>query len=506
MVDGKPSRSSRVDAKKESSPRNDGQTHSAIASGRSLGNIRIINALQHTERDVFYSTYWESQCLPALHPLFHSISCLASDKPMLKDAILALSSCNLSRLSAEKRLFQTGNMGSFSPSLIHQTRSQLYYSSAIRKFTSLDPLESRQNTAIILAVQVLFAYFESSMGNFHGFNCHVQGMSDFLKTTPSVSTDITIQSILTAWMQVRFVVWWARAYFSSLDIQQQILSVPLPTLLPGFAASLDERRVEVLGIMCESHRLNFASLFQYWDPGPVSCLENDTNQGSSHIQLAEESEKMDKWLSRLPSSEEPTKTNVYAASSNAVDDNRNALYFLSHKAALNYAYYVVGRIMQCKSLLRNLQSLNSQIIGHECHEEEYWIRLLLRIATGTNLRTSLTENNYTIGFTGLLLAAILRCQNISLGIEIQDWLGALAELQPTEEGAFPVYQTLGVVKAINFQKSIGRDVFAITLPLDDGGGMPKFTAYSSQLITTLVFYGKSNITGDLFAECVTIKM
>ncbi|KAF7593661.1 hypothetical protein BBP40_011067 [Aspergillus hancockii] len=88
----------------------------------------------------------------------------------------------------------------------------------------------------------------------------------------------------------------------------------------------------------------------------------------------------------------------------------------------------------------------------------------------------------------------------------KNWLQALKDLHPTEEGAFPVYQTLGIVKVINQQRMVGRDVFAITQPVDDGGGTPKITAYNSQSIRSLLFHGKCRRLNRLFEECFTISV
>ncbi|RAL03197.1 Zn(II)2Cys6 transcription factor domain-containing protein [Aspergillus ibericus CBS 121593] len=468
-------------------------------------NIDIIQSLQHVERDVFYSTYWEDSCLPALHPLFHWTSRLAAQHPILNDAILALSSCNLSRQHAERRTSSINSMGPFSPSLVHQTRSQLYYSSAIKRFTALNELDYQQNATIVLAVLILFAYVESSMGNFHGFNCHVEGITRLLFELPEASNDSMINALLTSWMQVRYVVWWARAYFSSIDVHQQLPSIHLPRSLTG--NSPHERRVTVLSIMCESHRISCQSILEHWSrsmgPENPSLDVNDQEYKRCCFLLNEEGKRLNEWLGSLPPSEQPIYTDAVRHIGEC-DDSTPAIYFQTHDAALSFAYYVVARIMQGTGILRNLHTRDPEDLGHECCEEEPWVRMLLQIAKGVDMRTSLTRNNYTIGFSGLLLAALLRCQNPALCREIQNWLQHLQDLQPTEEGAFPVYQTLGVVKAINQQRVMGRDIFAVTQPLDDGGGTPKLTSYNSQSIDILLFHGKSHVSGQLFTDFVCI--
>lgn len=478
----------------------------------SVGSIDLIKSLQHSERDIFYSTIWEDYCLPAMHPMFTLLSGCCGRDQMLRDATLALSSCTFSRLHPEKKSSTASHMGSFSPDLVHQTRSQLYYSSAIQQFTLLSEDDCRKNLPGVLTVLTIFAYIESSMGNFHGFYCHDQGMLTLLLQLHTNSEDSTLQALIAAWMQVRFVVWWARAHFCSMEVLRRLPSVLSPMILTSGLSSIQERRAMVLSIMCESHRLNFRTLMAHWDVGDPEHLVNqemlseDEDHETAYFLLNDQAQALDRWTEQLPSSDLPIQSHDTSEENDETDSGDSPLRFQSHEAAMNFAYYVIARIMQCTGLLRVLQTRESSYIKYEFHEEEAWTRLLLRIARGTNMQTSLRMNNYTIGFSGLLLTALLRCQSQSLGAEVQSWLQSLADLKPTEEGAFPLYQTLGIVKSINQQKVIRRDVLGLTQPVDDSGGMPKFSAYNSQPISTLLFHGIDQLSGDLFTECVSIDL
>jgi hypothetical protein len=109
-----------------------------------LPNIALTVSLQRSEREIFYSAYWELECLPALHPMLRSMSKTSADFPAFKDAVLALSSCNLSRMNSECRSWdEIDYMGAYSPNATHQSRSQQYYSSAIQRFTKLSQSECR---------------------------------------------------------------------------------------------------------------------------------------------------------------------------------------------------------------------------------------------------------------------------------------------------------------------------------------------------------------------------
>ncbi|CAG7916257.1 unnamed protein product [Penicillium olsonii] len=459
-------------------------------------NGSLIRSLQHTERDVFYSTYWEDRCLPALPPMFHAISGLLDCAP-LKGAVLALSACNISRIQAERKSSASMTSSSaYQPSLQHQTRSQLYYSSAIKNFTALTAQDYHNNLRLVLAILVTFGYIESSMGNFDGFYCHVQGLSGFLVEQRQYTEDPIIRDLLAAWFQSQFLVWWARTYFSSLTVQRQLPSIHLPAILSQSPGSLHERRAVVLGILCESHLVNTRETLGHWDQSELRSValpesSHDETKPLWAAQLEDASKRLDTWALNLPPSEHPIKAEISSTSH---------ILFKSHDAALNFAYYATARTMQCLSFLYSLQTNDTQGILNGCYETEGWISLLLDIARGVDLHASITMNTYTIGFSSLLLAASLRCQDLSLGMKIEQWLQNLESIQPTEEGAFPVYQTLAVVKAINRQRMLGRDIFGVSQPVDDGGGTPKFHGYNSQMIRSLLMHGRCRSSGEFFTE------
>ncbi|KAI3012307.1 transcriptional regulator family: Fungal Specific TF [Aspergillus niger] len=487
----------------ETTPTPAGDQTSAVRAAQdvpSIGSYDIIRSLQTTDRDIFYTTYWEGSCLPALHPIFKFATSLAAGHPILNDALLALSACNIGRIQAEHRTESSGSMCSLSPSLVHQTRSHLYYSSAIQKLAIMQSQDYHQDPTTILIVLVLFAHLEQAMGNFQGFYTHVRGMMNLLEWHDGVK-DAATKSLLASWMQIRYVVWWARAYFSSIEVCQHLPSIPLPASLLDVPQTLHERRVKVLSIMCESHRLNFNAVLQQFrnlQSDDASGFDVDERYVYCTALLHQEAAKLDAWVLQLPPSEQP----IYELS----DTNGTTIRFQSHDAALNYAYYAVARAMQCTGVLQLLYSSDTPQHERECNEEEYWVQTLVRIAQWSDMQTSITKNSYTIGFSGLLLAGILRCQSLAVGLEIQDWLQALINLQPTEEGAFPIYQTFHVVKIINQQRAIGRDIFAVTQPVDDGGGTPKLTGYNSQSITSLLFHGKYQNLDCLFQECISLDV
>ncbi|KAK9254852.1 hypothetical protein V1507DRAFT_441512 [Lipomyces tetrasporus] len=292
-----------------------------------------MKSLQRLDMDIFYSTYWEDYCLPALHPTFRAASQFVDDFPALKAAILTLSSCNFGRMQTEH----------LAPTLMARSCVEL------GKRTRSDP--------------------------------------------PS-------KALLVAWMQCRFQVWWARTYFSSLEVQLQQRSVLLPRGLQESFEHLHERRVAVLSILCESHQLNFKATLRHWDcqnaknsgPGTERSNWPDEEEIEKYCTLlAEETKKLDNWFAHLPPSERPLDIGLSSGDRQAHAPIEPVL-FQSQDAALNYAYYAVSRIMQCVGFLHLLRARDPQYIGHECDEARPWIRLLLGVVQGTNPRISICRN------------------------------------------------------------------------------------------------------------------
>jgi hypothetical protein len=85
-----------------------------------------------------------------------------------------------------------------------------------------------KDTTVVVAVLTLFAYIVASVSKFEGFRCHVNGMSRLLESHPEILNNPVNKALILTWMQIRFVNWWSRAYFSSLDVHRACL----PSLYP----------------------------------------------------------------------------------------------------------------------------------------------------------------------------------------------------------------------------------------------------------------------------------
>lgn len=404
---------------------------------------------------------------------------------LLKHSILALSACNLSRSRPERdRHIPSKNDTTltYRPHRQHQATSQYYYTSALGQVAKIindtPPLQTSQDT--LLAVLVVFCYIESTMGTFPGFNCHAQGIVKFIQATgvrnsdSASATDIS-HRMLSAYLHSRYQSWWRRLHFSSFEYQRRQPSMALSDDVVSILWSVDAKRTLVTAILCESYRLNIIASLKRWED--LSC---DVSEYIS--MLEDESRKLDDWESRLLLSEFPTEPLDHTEDGFLTV---NSLLFTSHDNAMNYAYYVVARIMQCTDTLLH----PNQQLPNETKTTTYWLTILLRIIAGLHKASCARANVYSIGISSLLLACLPRCLDTNIGSWIETWMLDLLESSVLEEGSFPVAQALAVASLVNSERNSGNQVCAIGLVEDDGGGGGKFDSYSSQYIDRVVVRG-----------------
>lgn len=209
-------------------------------------------------------------------------------------------------------------------------------------------------------------------------------------------------------------------------------------------------------------------------------FEDQDSDVSEYIAMLEnQGQKLDDWESRLLPLELPAEP---------LEDEFSTirpLLFTSHDNAMNYAYYVVARIMQCTDNLVNLK----RQMPDKTQNTAYWLTILLRVIAGLDKTSCSRLNIYSIGVSSLLLACLPRCPDPAIGSWIEAWLLDLLASSVLEEGSFPVAQALAVARLVNGERNAGNEVCAIGLVEDDGGGGGKYDSYNSQFIDRVVVRG-----------------
>ena len=474
--------------------------HPALSYMPSLPSPIMLRSLHRSERKLIYLSYWEKSCVQALQQTLRRIIVIANEYEPLNQALLALSACNLSRSSPERGISDASfAQVIYRPRSDHLFSSQQYYVNAVGQVaTMIHKNAIPPSPSHTLAALVLFCNLELAMGNFAGFDCHAQGISNYIRSQYSaVSSDPLGRELTAAWVQGKNHIWWLRMNFSSFSVQLSQSSLCPPSDISSIIHSIDARRARVTSILCESYRLNAIVLLQ------LALYE----QGRPHISLDKciaalklESKKLDDWHSSLSKAELPIE---YASDLDLIDQGHiRPLRFKSHGFAMNYAYYVSSRMMQCTGLFYQFQ--NFQTGEHE-KDVIYWMTMLLRIVAGLDKLECVMKNVYSIGASSLLLPCLFRCHTLPFGRWVEKWLYEWDELSIHEEGSFPIIQALEVVRLANKEKAKGNTIYAIALPEDDGGGSGKFASYQSQCVEKIVLMGRKS-SGELYYELIPLDI
>lgn len=475
-----------------------------IRSSRSVAHSSLTQHDISVDWTSIYKGYWGNNCLSALHPVFHKITDLISQVPVLEDAIVALAACNLSRSSPKPKSPGVAGNVSYQPHPEHWASSQQHYRSALTATRHMtEAVTQGMDPQITMTILVLFSCLESSIGNFLRFHNHSRGIANLIRRlSTGLDPTSSMTDILAAWMQTRYHSWWIRLYFSTFTFQLEQSSLSAPAFLEDNIESNSVRRAMILSILCESHRLHQKMLLGTFllasDQTTINL--NSTDQwykaGMYRELLTLQAEKLIIWEQNLPLADLPASLEGEVQYLFPEGLLVTPLQFSSHNAAMNYAYFISARLMQDAPI---------DLSGEHITDSDHWVFLLLRITAGIDRQTCLRDNTYTIGLSSLLLAALLHTCSLDIGIWIEDWLQGFqknAQSPALEEGSFPLAQITTVVSVINQQRRLGRNVFAVSQAEDDGGGNGKVDSYDSQDIKVVWLHGRERATGARFQEPV----
>lgn len=497
-------------------------SHLQSATGLSVGFTPSCLPQQRTN-DVFkfYMSAWKVHCLPALNLAFEFMA-VRGQSSLITDTMATLAANRLSRKLPQRRFFSTSDSPwfAFRPDSGHECLSSELYGSALRKMLCWSSEEFDLYPMLAFVALVLFCYVESSMGNFKEFYIHSQGVEKLLKKSSHLVFPHGA-GLLAAWVEVKMQNWWRRAYFGVPEFFQDYSDPLLDPKLQLILNTDSGRTATILWILCESHRLNTAARIACWAKQPNKGLTtrkgtgfiNNAPPASEHTVLLGEfaalmevySEKLDMWRAFFPDWMELTGNPNRPMYQDLRSPQNEAIYFSSHKLAMNMAYYVVARVMHCSGPLQSFAGASIHNIDEMYEEIEAWIFILLRIAAGISWEECACLNAYTIGFAGLLLSCTLCSRRLETGLWIQEWLENRLEPDRFEEGNFPVFQILDAVRLINRERRNGVDVVSLFQTVDDGGGRGKFGSYSSQLIRSMLVYGRCRSTGELISYHVSMR-
>lgn len=471
-----------------------------------------------------YMNSWGTECVPTLHTLFLRLQSSRDQSRMLEMAMKALAACHLSRRSFREQ--RTGDwrlpLSRAIPDFDHEALAHQFYGVAMRKIRQWSP-SSATTPSTTLAVMILLCCLESLMGNFEAFSLHSSGVQKMLEadTSPIGENDGSRSDLLAAWTQARMHNWWLRFHFSSPAMHGNSTTLSLPREV--LAESRTHTRLTILHALCELYRLQHTSLARLWydvqtvDPFPHSNItwyhagssmldkwscSRTMSYGVASDSLMDIRRSLDEWHAHLSSTEMPIDTTCGRCD---VGPSRpdslqiQPVRFATHLAAMNYAYYCAARVMTCSGATGLPCSVHHDSNNHGA-DKDHWMTILLQLAAGLNWSDCLRFNIHTIGIASLLFACVIRSTNPAVGAWVEDWMNQQGVSEDSEEGSFPNLQVLQALRLVNAERRAGRDVLAIYQPKDDGGGIGKYGAYTSQNITCFLIFGRCRGTGRLYSR------
>ncbi|KAJ3485024.1 hypothetical protein NLG97_g6908 [Lecanicillium saksenae] len=352
------------------------------------------------------------------------------------------------------------------------------------------------------------------MGSFQTFGLHFDGATKLIENfaAGALVQDSSARGLLEPLVEARMQIWWRRVYFGTPEFHRHRPKVALDPLIKSIAV-FETRRTAILLILCESHRINNSAIIAHWDRNYVadagelrtSAADGYSRQsfGSFDQHISLEKGRLEAWCQKYPFSgmmeDEEVPTDKTGQSLQL-----RPLHMGSHTEAMNMVYYVASRVLQSSGPLNSLFLETSEDIRMQYSEAEAWIHFLLRVLADMEWKDCVRYNMYTVGITGVLLACLLRSHSPWIGQWCETWLQGCLDGSSFEEGSFPTFQTLKIIRLVNEERKEGRDVFGLFQTVEDGGGSGKFGSYQSQALSSLLLYSRCRKTGRLLSYCITI--
>ncbi|KAM3523356.1 hypothetical protein MY4038_008224, partial [Beauveria bassiana] len=315
--------------------------------------------------------------------------------PLFVDIMAAVSASHLSRTSPQRRLLMGPGMReqNFRPNTGHESVSQEIYGSVMKKMARWSVQDFGAHPILGLAVITVFCLIESAMGSFQAFGLHYDGAISLIKDLGLAARGIAQRgqacTLLATLVEIRMQMWWRRVYFGTRDFHRNRPKVSLDPVF-SHVSGFESRRASILSILCESHRINNAAIIAHWDlychADSGSLLGDDTTGSLQQMiepfaqKIRYEKDRLDAWDLLFSLSGRVEDTDMLHAT--AATLKVRPLHMPSHTEAMDYAYYIASRVLQCPGPLYSLYTQRSEEMRKRYTEVESWIHLLLRVVAG----------------------------------------------------------------------------------------------------------------------------
>lgn len=350
----------------------------------------------------------------------------------------------------------------------HLLNSLEFFGSAMRQIAKSSPAEYMADPITLLSVLILFCYLESARGHFTEFSFHSRAIQEIVTRTavqPLMEMDgVHGARLLSAYAQTRMHNWWLKVIFSDPEtLESQDISFE-----PEMRSHLNiatNRRTFVLSVLCQSYRISLMAIIRQAKRSPRANLADDCVLQAYYDSIQVQQQVATDWHALVAVHDLPIEgyeDGQLASGPDTLSLNVKPVHFNSHTAAMNYAYYVTARVIQCSGVYGSPVLEPHFLPKADMTTTRFWAELLLRIAAGLDWERCLLLNRHTIGISSLLVACALRCPELDISLWIEDWLGRrCAKSERVHEGSVLLERALQMMQLINRKRLIGRDALAI---------------------------------------------
>ncbi|RDW58354.1 hypothetical protein BP5796_12284 [Coleophoma crateriformis] len=482
-----------------------------------------------------YLKYWRKDMLGKLPAPYKQIEYLVDDCPALRPSIIALSACDMAqvRIQVRSRTIDTHKDWFYGPNAKHQTYGRRYYNIAKRELAELD--YDREDKASILAVLLLFVLIESHIGSFHGAAFHHHAIEHLLSSHYSACQSSAFgRGLISVWTALRAHSWSYRIPFTLLDFKKTLLElgINIRIVLDPFEA----RAEAVVVNMLQSWRLSLMMLFERYTgrgdmesissqccrdvyrriqspmKGPPWTPKTPIEDENYESFLHEERQKLDAWHAALPLSHLPIESFSSANGGRPSPDLKypsasQCLKFQNYQAAINYAYYVVARILQSEAAMDEYLSMKPHCEYPEQlnSETNHWLLILLRIISGMDIVACAQQSYYYVSLLEIIKICRLRLPQYSSALcRLADELvQEFTDHCMVYDGPVLIPSFRKELGEIEEQKMLSKDLFYI-MPRNSPD-TKKQPSCSRAPAAPVMVYGRDRITGRLFCGYISPK-
>jgi hypothetical protein len=480
-----------------------------------------------------YLLHWRQNVVREIPDAYIYTEDLVNGCSALRSAIIALSACDLAKMHAEVQSFSMEHSvrWDYGMNKDHQMDANCWYNKAKCDLGSME--YDKQHKVAVLATLLLFVHIEAHIGTFRGTAFHHHGIEHLLSSDDTISKSRIGNRLISTWVSSRSQNWSCRIPFTLLNFEETLRRLRVDVDLALDPINARDETVTI--IILQSWYLSLMLLFErYAGRGDIESIASkcvrDIYQRISGNQilkiwqpydqisdenytalLHQQRKNLKKWHASLPASQLPiectnTESETFQPSQLEMPPISSSRFkFYNQRAAINYAYYIVARILQSSEILNEYLTMvdfdnTAEKISLEAN---HLLSELQQVIASIEVSRCIRYCTYTIGLFQLIRMCQLRLPRHSATIcrLAESLVSTLAANCISNDGHVHVSRFTYEHKITEDQRARGRDLFYI-MPLVSPDTAVQ-TNPSDCAISSAVVYGRDRASKKLYCEILS---